>query len=170
MVLTPLIRGLFGIEVDAPTRRLTIAPHLPPDWDSVRVRNVGLGVSMVLRRTARGIRAELTRPVGDAPVDVVFSPALPLGASVQGAIIHTPGDVHTTVHGVLRDSLTLEVPYTGGVRILPPRNAVAIGDRSGAARVLSERLGGGRYTAMLQGRAGGTYVFRVAIRHALTDE
>jgi glycogen debranching enzyme len=170
MVLTPLIRGLLGIEIDAPTRRLTIAPHLPPDWDSVRVRNVGLGVSMVLRRTARGIRAELARHGGDVPVDVVFSPALPLGAAVQGAITHTPGDVHATVHGGLRDSLTLEVPYTGGVRILPPRNSVSIGDRSGAARVLSERLVGSRYTARLEGRAGETYVFRVATGQRWTEE
>src|SRR3954468_4034592 len=80
MVLTPLIRGLFGIEVDAPIRRLTITPHLPPDWDSVRVRNVGLGVNMVLRRTARGIRAELARQGSGGPVEVAFSPALPLGA------------------------------------------------------------------------------------------
>ena len=32
MVLTPLIRGLLGVDVDAPARRVTIAPHLPPAW------------------------------------------------------------------------------------------------------------------------------------------
>jgi glycogen debranching enzyme len=180
MVLTPLIRGLFGIEVDAPIRRLTITPHLPPDWDSVRVRNVGLGVNMVLRRTARGIRAELARQGSGGPVEVAFSPALPLGAVAfpslpsgmlaDPAVDHTPGDLHASVSGVLRDTLTLEVPYTGGVRILPPRNAVAIGDRSAAARVLSERLVGSRYTATLEGRAGETYVFRVAIGQRWTEE
>ncbi|HEV8197916.1 MAG TPA: GH116 family glycosyl hydrolase, partial [Gemmatimonadales bacterium] len=32
MVLTPLLRGLLGVDVDVPARRLTIAPHLPADW------------------------------------------------------------------------------------------------------------------------------------------
>ena len=165
MVLTPLVRGLLGIDADAPARRLTLAPHLPPDWDSVRVNNVPFGsavLDVVLRRTADGIRTQLTRRGTGAPVDVVFSPALPLGATTTAPTQSTPGDLHATVRGVLRDTLTLDVPYAGGWSVLPPPNHVAIGDRSSAARVLSERLVDGRYTATLEGRAGRTYVFRVA--------
>jgi aldose 1-epimerase len=79
------------------------------------------------------------------------------------------GDVHATVSGMLRDTLTLDVPYTGGWSIVPPANAVAIGDRSSAARVLSERLVSGRYTVTLEGRAGRSYRFRVAEGRAWRD-
>ena len=164
MILTPLIRGLLGIDVDAPARRLTLAPHLPPDWDSVHVRNIPVGTAFVdatVRRTASGIGAELRRRGGGAPIEVAFSPALPLGALTSTATTTTPGDVHATVHGTLRDALALNIAYRGGWSIVPPGNDVHIGDRSSAARVLSERLVGRAYTVVLEGRAGRAYPFRV---------
>ncbi|HYK90605.1 MAG TPA: glycogen debranching protein [Acidobacteriota bacterium] len=47
MVLTPALRGLFGLEWDAPARTLRIAPNLPADWDRAVLRNVRLGGSSV---------------------------------------------------------------------------------------------------------------------------
>ena len=167
MILTPLVRGLLGIDVDAPARRLTIAPHLPPDWDSVRARNIPVGsavVDVALRRTIDGFRAELRRRGNGAPIDIVFSPALPLGASTALPTTPTAGDLHATVRGVLRDTLTMDVGYRGGWSIVAPRNEVGIGDRSSAARVLSERLVDGKYTVALEGRAGRAYRFRFAGR------
>jgi hypothetical protein len=43
MVLTPALRGLFGLEWDAPRRTLRVAPHLPAGWDGARLHNVPLG-------------------------------------------------------------------------------------------------------------------------------
>ena len=43
MVLAPALRGLFGIDWDAPHRTLHLAPHLPADWPAATVRNVPLG-------------------------------------------------------------------------------------------------------------------------------
>ena len=43
MVLSPAIRGLFGIDVDAPHRTLHLQPHLPSTWDSAEIRNVRVG-------------------------------------------------------------------------------------------------------------------------------
>jgi aldose 1-epimerase len=92
---------------------------------------------------------------------VVFSPALPLGATTTTERADTPGDVHATVRGVLRDSLTLEVPYRGGWSITSPVSRTAIGDRSSAPRILSERLVEGTFMVTLEGRAGTTGRFRV---------
>jgi len=167
MVLTPLIRGLLGIDVDAPAHRVAIAPHLPPDWDSVRVENVPVGrdrLDFAIRRSTGHITADVTRhamAAGASTLDVVFSPALPLGATTALRAEHTAGDVHATVRGVLRDHLVLEVPYSGGWSIVPPVIPAQIGHRSEAPRVLSERLSGGRYVVALEGIAGRTYRFRV---------
>jgi glycogen debranching enzyme len=172
MVLTPLIRGLLGLDVDVPAGRVTLAPHLPPEWDSVRVDNVPVGqgvLSISLRRQAGRISAAVARrgPAGP-PVELVFSPALPLGARPAPGIEadRTPGDVHGTVRGPLADSGRYEVPFTGGWSIVPPAMRPAIGDRSAAPRVLSERLSGDgaeRYTVALEGLAGRTYRFRVRV-------
>ena len=169
MILTPLIRGLLGIDVDAPARRLTIAPHLPIDWDSLRVRNVAVGESIVdlaFRRSATGISLDLVRRGADgSPIELVFSPALPLGARTRAERDETPGDVHATVRGTLGDRLTLEVPYTGGWSIVPPTMRPAIGDRSTAPRVIGERLhaagGSETYSVELEGLAGRSYPFEL---------
>jgi len=43
MVLSPAIRGLFGIDVDAQHRTLRLQPHLPATWDFAELRNVRVG-------------------------------------------------------------------------------------------------------------------------------
>ena len=45
MVITPALRGLFGLEWDAPHRTLHTAPVLPASWDRARLRRVPLGES-----------------------------------------------------------------------------------------------------------------------------
>ncbi|HTL06532.1 MAG TPA: galactose-1-epimerase [Gemmatimonadales bacterium] len=163
MVLTPLLRGLLGIEADAPARRLLLAPHLPPEWDSVTVEHIPFGggaLSVRLQRSPEGLRATL-RQRGGAPLEVVFNPALPLGATTPLERNETTGDLHAAVHGVLRDSLTLTVPSHGGWSIAAPAPRPAIGDRSASPRVLSERFRNGTYTVSLEGRAGRLERFRL---------
>ncbi|HVX40724.1 MAG TPA: aldose epimerase family protein, partial [Gemmatimonadaceae bacterium] len=169
MVLTPLIRGLLGIDVDAPSHRVTIAPHLPPDWDSVAVDNVPVGsdrLSFVVRRTRSRFVLEATRSGADrAPLDVTFSPQLPTGAHAGGrgvTIDATPGDTHATVHATMQQSLQLEIAYDGGWLVVPPRMPPAIGQRSEAPRIISERALDNGLSLDLQGRAGNEYTFRVS--------
>ncbi len=166
MVLTPLLRGLLGIDVDVPARRLTIAPHLPPDWDVVTVDRVPVGgghVSFTLRRSTDRVSVSLTRTGDTTPLDVVFSPALPLGARPTGPGIvtqSTSGDVHATVKVSVTDKADLAVAYTGGLWLVPPSMPAQIGRRSEAPRIVSERLGpDGRYTVTLEGLAGRAYEF-----------
>ncbi|MGD0628440.1 MAG: hypothetical protein ABR987_03765 [Terracidiphilus sp.] len=40
MVITPTLRGLFGISIDAQTKTITVNPHLPASWDRAEVRNI----------------------------------------------------------------------------------------------------------------------------------
>ena len=168
MVLTPLLRGLLGIEVDVPAGRVTIAPHLPPEWDSVAVANVPVGrgtMSFTIRRTRGGMTAEVQRRGAATPIEVVFSPALPVGARASGAGVSTratPGDVHATVRARVATSATLSVTYAGGWSIIPPDMPAVIGERSRAPRVLGERLdSSGGYVVALEGLAGVSYAFRV---------
>jgi len=43
MVLSPAIRGLFGIDADALHHTLHLQPHLPASWDFAEIRNVRVG-------------------------------------------------------------------------------------------------------------------------------
>jgi len=42
MVITPTLRGLFGISVDAETKTITVNPRLPAQWEDARVDNLVL--------------------------------------------------------------------------------------------------------------------------------
>jgi hypothetical protein len=174
MVLTPLLRGLLGIDVDVPRGRVTLAPHLPPGWDSVSVDNVPAGrgtISFTLRRTT-GVMTAVVRRRGptQSSLELVFSPALPLGARVSGGVATTatPGDLHATVSARITDSSVVEVRYSGGWAIMPPVMPARIGGRSRAPRVLSERLAGSgsaaeRYAVALEGLSGQRYAFGVRV-------
>jgi hypothetical protein len=43
MVLTPALRGLFGLEWDALNKTLRLQPHIPAAWDKAFLHNVRLG-------------------------------------------------------------------------------------------------------------------------------
>jgi hypothetical protein len=45
MVITPTLRGLFGINLDAATNTITVNPHLPANWDHAEVDNIRFGSS-----------------------------------------------------------------------------------------------------------------------------
>lgn len=176
MVLTPLVRGLLGLSVDAPARTVRIAPHLPPSWDSLRVDNVPVGsthLSFTVRRRAGTLSLDVVRRGADrTPLTVTFAPALPLGASVAmpsvvGGGIAAPvieqqaGDLHVSVRQDLVERATLTVGYTGGYAIEAPNMPPDVGARSAAPRILSERLENGTYDVRLEGVAGRRYDFRV---------
>ena len=53
MVITPTLRGLFGISLDAATNTITVNPHLPAGWDKVDIKNVHIGKQIVSLRILR---------------------------------------------------------------------------------------------------------------------
>ena len=87
MVISPLLRGLFGLEADAGARqRLTFAPHVPADWtwftlDHLRVGAASLRVAY--HKTTSEITLEVTR-VGNGDCSLEFSPAVSLRAQIAG--------------------------------------------------------------------------------------
>jgi glycogen debranching enzyme len=59
MVITPTLRGLFGITSDAQEKEITVNPHLPPRWEGARVNGVvlpGGRIDLVFTRTEDVLR------------------------------------------------------------------------------------------------------------------
>lgn len=60
MVITPVLRGLFGISIDALTKTITVNPHLPAGWNSAGVANLPLpGGAAALSFTRRDDELEV---------------------------------------------------------------------------------------------------------------
>jgi hypothetical protein len=67
MVFTPALRGLFGLDWDAPHHTLRVAPHLPASWDLARLRHVPLGDARVDLEFARAGGRLIVRARAAAP-------------------------------------------------------------------------------------------------------
>ncbi|MFN8581685.1 MAG: hypothetical protein U0163_12005 [Gemmatimonadaceae bacterium] len=169
MVLTPLLRGLVGLDVDAPAGKLKVAPHLPPEWDSVRVEHIRVGgesVSLRLVRKERTLTLEAWR-------DGEFGPALghrlctrvPVRRGLRSSSAEPtapdtlPGAIVAHVHGP-RERLRLLVTGKEGWKFANPwPRCASVIDRRHCA--CSERYERGKYIVQLEGLAGARYAIGV---------
>ncbi len=128
MVVTPILRGMFGIEVDGLNHRVKVTPRLPADWDGAEVKRLRVGDSVVdleFRREGSSMKVSL-RQVEGAPVQI------------EGA---APGE------STLRVPLpAVEVSIGHG---LPQRGA-----RTTQMKVLGEKIAGRSLRLELEGVAG----------------
>jgi glycogen debranching enzyme len=87
MVVSPLLRGMLGLETDALAHRLRFAPHVPADWSAFRIDGIPAGKS-ILSFTYSRTPAQLSLIIsnqGPEPVELEFSPAVSLRARLSGA-------------------------------------------------------------------------------------
>jgi glycogen debranching enzyme len=151
MVISPLLRGLFGLEADAGARHLTLAPHVPADWTWFTLDNVRLGpasLRMVYRKTLSEIVLEVSR-TGSGDCNLEFSPALSLRAQVAAVELNgrrVPFQIHKSdvdQHVSVRvpvnegpDTLRIRLNNDFGLSLSP--TLPLLGSASQGLRVISE--------------------------------
>jgi len=77
MVVSPLLRGLLGLETNALDRRIKLAPHLPAAWTHFEIRNVpmpGGTVDFAFQRDDKEATLKI-RNRGAEPVNIEYAPA-----------------------------------------------------------------------------------------------
>jgi glycogen debranching enzyme len=151
MVVSPLLRGLFGLQTDSRARRVTLAPHVPADWTRFTLDNVHVGeasLRLAYRKSASEISLTVTRRGGgDCTLD--FSPAVSPRAEIIGAEMNgrpisfqlrkTDVDQHVAVQfpvSAAESTLRIRLRNDFGLSLspaLPP-----LGSMSQGLRVLSE--------------------------------
>jgi len=132
MVITPALRGLFGISIDAQSSTITVNPHLPASWDHAEISNLH---------------------IGDETVDMSF-------VQTNGEILisqKTSGVTEIKLRSERQRAKTLP---NGGLSI--PRPAIEIeqgfqkplsGARTQSMRVLNEQYGERKLALTLEGLA-----------------
>jgi hypothetical protein len=175
MVVSPVLRGLLGLEPSGGGRVLTFAPQLPADWDRIAVRNVAVGdarVDLALERARGEATVTLTRRgAATGPLRVRVAPSFPLDATVRSASIDgrpAPTKVARQGDG---QRVEVELDVTGshhvafrldeGTGVYAPAEAPRRGETSQGLRILRARAEGGRLKLVLDGRAGRTYAIGV---------
>jgi glycogen debranching enzyme len=85
MVISPLLKGLFGLETDAAQHHVVFAPHVPADWTSFAIHNVHTGDATLdfnYRKTLDEISLQIE---SSGAASLEFSPALNPRAEVISA-------------------------------------------------------------------------------------
>ena len=151
MVVSPMLRGMLGLETNAISHRLVFAPHVPADWTSLRAQNLRVGdstVDLTYRKTADSITLEIKR-TGTGDCTLEFAPALSLRTTILGAELNgRPIAVHTLANAVDQHA-GVQFSLTGGANRLRIRlrndfglafspALPALGSRSRGLRIVSE--------------------------------
>jgi hypothetical protein len=180
MVVTPLLRGLLGLEVRDAGRTLLFAPQLPGDWDRVVLHNLAAGgarYDLELRRGSGRLTVSLARKGGAGPGLSRFlgAPAFPQDAHVRGAQVDGRGAKvatrmlgDTQVAEVATDvgarELRLVYRYEPGTEVVVPQALPPRGSRSSGLRVLRSRADRAALHLRLEGLAGHSYPLRLLTR------
>ena len=180
MVLSSVLRGLFGLRVDAAANRVALEPHLPAAWTHAEVNNVQVGTTtldFVLGRTDAGCTLQVTNH-GLKPVEVEFAPAEPVPATVISARVNgqlvkwTERREEVDWHPVLSftvapGSTTASIDDRDWFAYTVPYNSPALGHTSSNLKVLSERWTGQDLELTLSGRPG--TVYRLPVRGRMPE-
>ena len=178
MLVTPLLRGVFGWEPDAPRGRARLAPQLPPDWPEAAVRGLRVGATTLDVEVRQGWEAGggeqrvVIRSKGP-PLEVAFVPDIPVGATelrvaVDGATrvwggeaVGRGGEPAGPAPLALRvtegRATEITVAWEGGLAVAPPRIDLEPGQRSTGPRIIDLRAEGNGWLLTIEGTAGHEY-------------
>jgi hypothetical protein len=186
MVVSPIMRGLLGIEVNQSGRHLTFAPQLPADWDKVSALNVSAGdvrYDLAFERSAGKAIVRIERRVqvnAATAARVTVAPAFPLDARIRSVMangrpakweMRPTGDVQFAEVNIEADTSSVEVvfSYDEGTDVYTERVAPHPGASNRGLRILRSRVDGAVLRLSLEGVGGQTYELNVRTPNHLSE-
>ena len=145
--LSSAVHGLLGLEREAQTNRLEFSPHLPSGWDRLSVSNIKVADgSVAMTMTQQPGQLELHADNTGSPVQLSFSPQIPLGAHLRDAEVDgKPVNVRLDAHAQdTHAAVTFTLPkgksqclirYEGGVSVSVKQPDPLVGESSKAIKL-----------------------------------
>jgi hypothetical protein len=171
MVVSPILRGMLGLDVDAETHKVTFAPHVPADWRSFSLDNLRVGsttVALSYQRAPGLLTLEVKRTGSDCALDFnpAFSPRTSVvsvelnGRSLPFHVAASASDQHVATRFPLTQATsTVRIRLKNDFGVSLSNTLPSLGSASQGLRVLSETWNSSRtrLTLSLSGLAGKTY-------------
>jgi hypothetical protein len=178
MVISPILKGLLGIEAADGGRTLVFAPALPATWDRVAIRSVRAGTAVydiTFERSGGRAVVRVTRGEGWQPGDarrLVVAPAFATDArvgkvTVNGAAaqprISRLGDVQRAEVSIQGPADTTEVVfrYDEGTEVQADIEAPLPGASNQGLRILRVSADANALHLTAEGRGDHAYIVRV---------
>lgn len=174
MVVSPILKGLLGLSVDAPSARIALAPHLPAAWTKVGIKNVHVGSAILnfqLRRTST--RDELdVENTGNGPLEFEFAPALPPtievkqasanGVPVQPQLDRNAADSHAKVQVRLKPGQnTIAIEHAPVLGYTAPWHPPTLAHESTNLKIINERWSPSSLELLVSGLPGREYALEL---------
>ncbi len=173
MVVSPLLRGMFGLQTDAFHRRLIFAPHTPPDWTRFSLENVRVAnntLSLNYKKFEEGISLEASLSTGSEECAIEFRPAISMRAKVQKVEVDgksiaflvqaNANDQHVVVNFSLQPGKNLlRIFVRNDFGLSAPASLPPLGSTSRGLRILSQTWSPSKdqLTMEVSGAAGSEY-------------
>jgi glycogen debranching enzyme len=141
MVITPALKGLFGIEADGLSHSIDLDPHLPADWDNASVERIHVGesvCSLTYQRQGASMVVKVSNTSG---------PAVRLASAVKGVKVASDGA-----------SIAFALPP---VEVAVPHGLPLPGARTAQMKVLSESADAHSLKLELEAEAGSVVELQV---------
>jgi glycogen debranching enzyme len=151
MVVSSMLRGMFGLERDARKHTLTFAPHVPVDWEWYALRNVRIGGSQVDLRSKRTVGEVLLEVTQSTPESLTlhYEPAISARAKVLAVDLNgkplpyhvsaSESDQHVVVHTALTGKTNrIRIRMQNDFGVAYHLTLPALGEQSQGLRIVSE--------------------------------
>jgi glycogen debranching enzyme len=145
MVITPTLRGLFGISLDAATNTITVNPHLPATWNHAEIKDLRFGNQVV------GLTFSRNR--GILSVDAHADKAIPGGTPLT-LRSDLPGA--RLSKGTRKEYPLLDIPLPPLELALSEHQLPSSGSRANQPKILSAHYAPGKLTTTISGPANST--------------
>jgi glycogen debranching enzyme len=173
MVVSPLLRGLLGLEADAINSTLKFAPHVPAQWNTFSIDNISIGANTLLlnyKRIDDGVQLEAARTKGAEECVLEFRPAISPRAKVLKVDLNgkpvpfrlevSATDQHVVVRFLVNEAKSLlRIHLQDDFDLGVPSGLPALGSISQGIRILSQTWSpsNDRLTLEISGVAGKEY-------------
>jgi glycogen debranching enzyme len=180
MVVSPILRGMLGIETDARAQRITFAPHLPANWNLLSIKNIVAGdcaIDVAYSRNSDSITLYVERKNRESSFtcSLIFQPAMSLRAYLSAVdldghplsfrVVPNAYDQHVDIGAPLHAGVnTIHIHARDDFSVSYDASLPSLGSASHALHMLSEVWSDSRdrLTLNLSGISGEQYLLEAS--------
>jgi glycogen debranching enzyme len=170
MVISPVMRGMLGIEVSNAGKTVKFAPQIPTNWNDLDVRNIRAGASQIDFKLKRGngkMTINISQKINNSPVQLILSPSFPLDSVVKNVTANgkkiafqmkqTGDNQQAEVKFDLTSPTEIAFDYTEGTEVYVEMPMLTAGQENNGLRIIKSQARKEGLYLMLEGRGGQTY-------------
>lgn len=182
MVVSPFLRGMFGIEISNAGKTLKFAPQVPVNWNVYEANNIrasGNSFDFKVKRDEGRMTIGVFQTSGNSPTKLILSPSFPLDAKVKSVTVtgkKTPfqikqvGDIQQAeIEFDSASAIEIIYLFDEGTDVYWNTPDLVVGQENMGLRIIRSQAKADGLNLVLEGRAGHSYQLNIRSPKFLKD-